>query len=88
MTVMGRSCSQEQQLEYHKDITQKETMYIYKLCVVTHDLRAKLLVACLVTPALWLNLSDYRNILIIHFGLLLKERTLDSIGHDLWKNIT
>ena len=25
-----------------------------------------------------------RNILIIHFGLL-KERTLDSVGHDLWK---
>ena len=50
------------------------------------DLRAKLLVACLVTPDLWLNLSDSRNILIIHFGLLLKERTLDSIGHDLWKN--
>ena len=50
-----------------------------------HDLRAKLLVACLVTPALWLNLSDSRNILIIHFGL--KERTLDSIGHDLWKKI-
>ena len=49
------------------------------------DLRAKVLVACLVTPALWLNLSDSRNILIIHFGLLLKERTLDSIGHDLWK---
>ena len=48
-------------------------------------LRAKVLVACLVTPALWLNLSDSRNILIIHFGLLLKERTLDSIGHDLWK---
>ena len=46
------------------------------------------IVACLVTPALWLNLSDSRNILIIHFGLLLKERTLDSIGHDLWKNIT
>ena len=56
---------------------------------VTHhivcDLRAKVLVACLVTPALWLNLSDSRNILIIHFALLLKERTLDSIGHDLWK---
>ena len=51
------------------------------------DLRAKLLVACLVTPALWLNLSDSRNILIIHSGLLLKERTLDSIGHDLWKKI-
>ena len=49
------------------------------------DLRAKLLVACLVTPALWLKSSDTRNILIIHFGLLLKERTLDSIGHDLWK---
>ena len=49
------------------------------------DLRAKLLVACIVTPALWLNLSDSRNIFIIHFGLLLKERTLDSIGHDLWK---
>ena len=42
-------------------------------------------VACLVTPALWRNLPDSRNILIIHFGLLLKERTLDSIGHDLWK---
>ena len=42
---------------------------------------------CLVTPALWLNLSDSRNILIIHFGLLLKEPTLDSIGHDLWKKI-
>ena len=38
-----------------------------------------------VTPALWLNLSDSRIILIIHFGLLLKERTLDSIGHDLWE---
>ena len=49
------------------------------------DLRANVLVACLVTPALWLNLSDSRNILIIHFGLLLKERTLDSIGHDLWR---
>ena len=48
-------------------------------------LRAKHLVAYLVTPALWLNLSYSRNILIIHFGLLLKERTLDSIGHDLWK---
>ena len=48
-------------------------------------MRAKLLFACLVTPALWLNLSDFRNILIIHFGLLLKERTLDSIVHDLWK---
>ena len=45
------------------------------------------LVACLVTPAIWLNLSDSRNILIMHFGLLLKERTLDSIGHDLWKQI-
>ena len=49
------------------------------------DLRANILVACKVTPAIWLNLSDSRNILIIHFGLLLKERTLDSIGHDLWK---
>ena len=49
------------------------------------DLRAKLFVECLVTPALWLNLSDSRNILTIHFGLLLKERTLDSIGHNLWK---
>ena len=48
-------------------------------------LRAKLLVACKVIPAIWLNLSDSRNILIIHFGLLLKERTLDSSGHDLWK---
>ena len=48
------------------------------------DLRANILVACKVTPAIWLNLSDSRNILIIHFGLLLKERTLDSIGHDLW----
>ena len=51
------------------------------------DLRAKVLVACLLTPALWLNLSDSRNILIIHFGLLLEERTLDSIGHDLWEKI-
>ena len=51
------------------------------------DLRAKLLVACLVTPALWLNISDSRNILIIHLGLLLKERTLDSIAHDLWGKI-
>ena len=33
-------------------------------------------------------LKDYMNILIIHFGLLLKESTLDSIGQDLWKNIT
>ena len=49
------------------------------------DLRAKVLVACLVTPALWLNLSDSRNILIIHVGLLLKECILDSIGHDLWR---
>ena len=55
---------------------------------VSCDLRAKVLVACLVTPALWLNLSDSMNILIIHFGLLLKERTLDSIGHDLWKKYT
>ena len=45
----------------------------------------KLLVTCKVTPAIWLNLSDSRNILIIHFGLLLKEHALDSIGHDLWK---
>ena len=30
------------------------------------------LVACKVTPAIWLNLSDSRNILILHFGLLLK----------------
>ena len=28
------------------------------------------------------------SILIIHFVLLLKESTLDSIGHDFWKNIT
>ena len=49
------------------------------------DLRANILVACKATPAIWLNLSDSRNILIIHFGLLLKERTLDSIGHDLWR---
>ena len=49
------------------------------------DLRAKILLACKVTPAIWLNLSDSMNILIIHFGLLSKERTLDSIGHDLWK---
>ena len=60
-----------------------DTVHYVRLC----DLRAKLMVACLVTPALWLNLSDSRNILIIHFGLLLKERSLDSIGHDLWKNI-
>ena len=52
---------------------------------IRSDLRAKLLVACKVTPAICLNLSDSRNILIIHFGLLLKERTLDSIGHDLWE---
>ena len=51
------------------------------------DLRAKLLVACLVSPALWLNLSDSRNILIIQFGLLLKERALDSLGHDLLKKL-
>ena len=54
---------------------------------VTCDLCANLLVACKVTPAIWLNLSDSRNILIIHFGLLLKKRTLDLIGHDLWTNI-
>ena len=53
--------------------------------MLCYDLRAKVLVTCLVTPALWLNSSDSMNILIIHFGLLLKERTLDSIGHDLWK---
>ena len=50
-----------------------------------YDLRANLLVACKVTPAIWLTLSDSMNILIKHFGLLLKERTLDSIGHDLWE---
>ena len=50
-----------------------------------NDLRAKVLVVCLDTPALWLNLADSMNILIKHFGLLLKERTIDSIGHDLWK---
>ena len=66
-------------MEY-PEITQTE-LHKHLIC----DLRAKLLVACLVTPALWLNLTDSRNILIIHFGLLLKERTLDSIGHDLWK---
>ena len=70
----------------------KTSFEAYKRCIYIHifcDLRGKLLVACLVTPALWLNLSDSRNILIIHFRLLLKERTLDSIGHDLWKkNIT
>ena len=53
-----------------------------------YDFRPKLLVACEVATALWLCLKDSRNILIIHFGLLLKESTLDSIGHDLWKNIT
>ena len=46
-------------------------MYCKKLTNKTCDLRAKLLVACLVTSAIWLNLSDFRNILIIHFGLLL-----------------
>ena len=30
-------------------------------------------------------LYDSRNILIIQFRLLLKESTLDSIGHDLCK---
>ena len=55
----------------------------YDIC----DLRANLLVACKVIPAIWLNLSDSMIILIIHFGLLLKERTLDSIGHDLLKTI-
>ena len=30
-------------------------------------------------------LSDYRNIFIIHFGLLLQESIIYSIGHDLWK---
>ena len=57
--------------------------FIIKQC----DLRAKLMVGCLVSPVLWVNLSDSSNILIIHFGLLLKEHTLDSIGHDLWKKI-
>ena len=33
-------------------------------------------------------LKDSKNILIIHFGVLLKGSTLDSMGHDLWKNIT
>ena len=52
------------------------------------DLCGKLLVACLGTPALWLNLSDSRNIFDHTFlTIILKERTLDSIGHDLWKNI-
>ena len=65
-----------------------ETVCLHASCTDTSviwDLRAKLLVACKVTPAIWLNLSDSRNIVIIHFGLLLKERTLDSIGHDLLK---
>ena len=52
------------------------TILLFHVHPVHHicNLRAKLSVACLVTPALWLNLSDSRNILII-----------DSIGHDLWK---
>ena len=59
----------------------------YHICDTVYccDLCAKLLVACLVTPDLCLNLSDSRNILIIHFGLLIKECTLDLVGHDLWK---
>ena len=28
-------------------------------------------------------MADSRDILIIYYGLLLKESTLDSIGHDL-----
>ena len=32
--------------------------------------------------------KDSRDILIIHFGLLLKESILDSLGHALWQNIT
>ena len=39
--------------------------YNYRHILVIHyddcDLRAKLLVACKVTPAIWLNLSDSRN---------------------------
>ena len=31
------------------------------MCVCVCDLRAKLLVACLVTPAFWLNFSDSMN---------------------------
>ena len=74
----GRGCTQS-----HNIITPTGILYTH----VSTDLRAKLLVACKVTSAIWLNLSDSRNILIIHFGLLLKERTLDSIEHDLWKII-
>ena len=29
-------------------------------------------------------LTEYKTIVIIHFGLLLLERTSDSYGHDLW----
>ena len=68
---------------------QTSTTYHRARCISTsgsqRDLRTNILFACKVTPAIWLNLSDSRSILIIHFGLLLKERTLDSIGHDLWK---
>ena len=55
--------------------------------MIVSNLCAKILVACKVTPVIWLNLSDSRNILIVHYGLLLKERTLDLIAHNLWKNI-
>ena len=68
-----------------KALSKYKMINIRHICNNAIFLRAKLLVACLVTPALWLNLSDSRNIFIIHFGQLLKERTLDSIGHDLWK---
>ena len=67
----------------HSNNNWRDGLARIQLCVSEYT--AKVLVACLVTPALWLNLSDSTNILIIHFVLLLKERTLDSIGHDLWK---
>ena len=45
---------------------------------------AKVLVACLVTPALWLNLSDSRNAYILDF---IKGTYPRFIGHDLCEKI-
>ena len=50
------------------------------------DLRAKLLVACKFTPAIWLNLSDSRNILIIHFIIHYYREQFDLHKTDLKKS--
>ena len=40
------------------------------------------MLAVRLAPTLWLFVTEYRNNLIIHFGLLLESKQ-DSYGHDL-----